>query len=62
MSAMQQHARNLVVMIAAGGAMDEVLEMAQAFGVRATQVQQLAVHPDEQPAQRLLVKMLKRGV
>lgn len=55
----ERHARNLVVMVAAGGAMDDVLEMAKAFGVRVVHVQQLAVPPDEQPAQRLLVETLK---
>lgn len=54
-----QHVRNLVIMLTAGGALADVLEMAQAFGVRAVHVQQLAVPPEEQPAQRILADALK---
>ncbi len=54
----QQHARNLVVMIAAGGAMDDVMEMAKAFGVRKIHVEQLGVPEDEQAARRWLIECL----
>lgn len=57
--AAQQHARNLVVMLTAGGALDDVLEMARAFGVRAVHVQQLAVPPEEAPAQQRLMQVLQ---
>ncbi len=58
----ERHARNLVIMVAAGGDLADVLEMAQTFGVRAVHVQQLAVPPDEQPAQRLLTDRLRTNV
>ena len=53
------HARNIVVMLTAGGALDDVLEMARGFGVRAVHVQQLAVPDEEQAAQRILVNKLR---
>lgn len=55
----EKHARNLVVMLTAGGALDDVLEMARAFGVRAVHVQQLAVPVEEQAARRQLVAALQ---
>lgn len=54
-----KHARNLVVMLTAGGALDDVLEMARGFGVRVVHVQQLAVPPEELAAQRQLVTALR---
>ena len=54
-----QHARNLVVMVTAGGAVSDVLEMAKAFRVRAVHVQQLAVPPDERKAQQILAQALR---
>ena len=60
MSAAQAlHARNLVVMLTAGGALDDVLEMARSFGVRSVHVQQLAVPDEERAAQRILVNTLR---
>ena len=56
----EKHARNLVVMLTAGGTLDGVLEMARAFGVRAVHVQQLVVPPEEQGAQRRLVEALRK--
>lgn len=55
----EKQARSLVVMVAAGGAMDEVLELARAFLVRAVHVQQLAVPAEEENSQRRLVQALK---
>lgn len=57
--AMERHARNLVVMVAAGGQLDDVLEMARAFGVRPIHVEQLGVPEEEQAARRLLMQALK---
>lgn len=55
-----KHARNLVVMLTAGGNLDDVLEMARLYGVRRVHVQQLAVPPEERAAQRHLVEALSR--
>lgn len=57
--AVQKMARSLVVMVAAGGQLDDVLELAKAFGVRAVQVEQLAVPAEEENSQRRLVLALK---
>ena len=46
-------------MIAAGGRIEDILELAAGFGVRAVHVQQLAVPPEEQPAQRIFVEALR---
>lgn len=57
--ALERHARNLVVMVAAGGQMEDVLEMARSFGVRAIHVEQIGVPEEEQAARRLLIQALK---
>ncbi len=54
----QIHATNLVVMIAAGGKIDEVLEMAKAFQVRAIHLHQLVVNEEQEPARKLLIEKL----
>jgi hypothetical protein len=59
MSAAQKLARSLVVMKAAGGAIDDIIELAKAHGVRAVHVQQLDVPPEEAGAQRMLVEALR---
>lgn len=56
----EQHARNLMIMLTAGGVLDDILEMARAFTIRAVHVQQLAVPPEERSAQRVLVHALKQ--
>jgi copper homeostasis protein CutC len=56
------HARNLVIMLTAGGPLNDLLEMARSWGVRAVHVQQLAVPIEEQKAQEILVKALRQRV
>lgn len=58
-NAVERHARNLVVMVAAGGDLAEVLDLAQTFGVRTIHVEHVGVPEEEQAARRLLIETLK---
>ncbi len=56
----EKFARSLVVMVAAGGDMEAVLELAKAQRVRAVHLDQLAVPPEEGPARLKLIQALKQ--
>lgn len=58
--AAQKYVRSLTVMLTAGGSLEDVLEMAKAFGVRAVHVDQLAVPIEEEVARQRLLQVLKR--
>ena len=53
-----QHARNMVIMIAAGGALPEVLAKCQELQIHAAHIQALTVPAEEQAAQSLLSRAL----
>jgi hypothetical protein len=59
---MSQHARNLVIMLTAGGSLNDLLKIAQAWKIRAVHIQQLAVPAEEQKAQEILVNALRQRV
>lgn len=55
-------ARSLVVMKAAGGSIDEILELAKLHRIRTVHIQQLAIPSEETGAQQLLVKVMRNGI
>lgn len=60
MSLKPKHARNLVVMLAAGGEMSTIKEMAKLHGIRAIHVQQLALPVEEINLGKRLIEALKQ--
>ena len=58
--AQEKLARSLVVMKAAGGGVEDIIELAKAHRIRAVHVQQLDVPPEEVGAQRMLVDALRQ--
>lgn len=55
----EKHARNMTVMLTAGGDINDILEMGKAFGVRAIHLNQLDVPPEEESARLNLLSALK---
>lgn len=63
MSALQQkHARNLTVMLTAGAAIEDLLEMGKAFGLKAVHFDQLAVPPEEEAARKNIANALRTRI
>ena len=56
-----QHARNMVILVAAGGALSEVLAKCQELHVRPVHLKRLTVPVEEQAARQMLYRALSQS-
>lgn len=57
----EKQARNMVIMLNAGGLVEDVLALVKNFRLKAVHFDQLAVPKEEEVARRQLIQLIKNG-